>query len=136
MTKLGRRFRSIAAIVAGMLAIVILSLSTDSALSAARIYPSLGKPMSDPLLGLATIYRTAYAVAGSYIAARLAPNRPMAQALYPRCARANREHRGAAAMRNADSVIGHRWYPVALVVLALPPAWAGGRLREKQLSPR
>ena len=37
--------------------------------------------MSDALFILATAYRTIYGVLGAYIAARLAPNRPMMHAL-------------------------------------------------------
>jgi hypothetical protein len=37
--------------------------------------------MADALLLLATAYRTVYGVAGSDLAARLAPGRPMAHAL-------------------------------------------------------
>jgi hypothetical protein len=35
---------------------------------------------------------------------------------------------------NTKVTIGHKWYPIALVVLALPPAWLGGMLREKHLT--
>ena len=37
--------------------------------------------MSDALFLLATVYRSLYAVAGSYVTARLAPHRPMKHAL-------------------------------------------------------
>jgi hypothetical protein len=32
--------------------------------------------------------------------------------------------------------LGPRWYPIALVVLALPQCWAGARLFELQASRR
>ena len=73
--------RSIGAVLAGFLAVVILSLGTDLALHAAGIFPALGDRMSDSLFVLATVYRTIYAVLGGYITARLAPNRPMEHAL-------------------------------------------------------
>ena len=50
-------------------------------LNAIDVFPALGEPMSDPLLLLATAYRTLYGVVGGYIAARLAPDRPMIHAL-------------------------------------------------------
>src|SRR4051812_39963253 len=77
----GRILRSIGAILAGTLTIVILSTGTDAAMYAIGIFPTLGQPMSDGLLLLATIYRTIYGIAGSYITARLAPDRPMMYAL-------------------------------------------------------
>src|SRR5262249_42452116 len=73
--------RRVAAVLAGLLAILILSLGTDFLLHAAGIFPSLRQSISDPLCLLATAYRTVYAVAGCYIAAQFAPERPMAHAL-------------------------------------------------------
>ena len=71
--------RSIGAVLAGALASIVLSIGTDAVLRGTGIFPPLGQPMNDALLLLATAYRTVYGVAGSYIAARLAPDRPMAQ---------------------------------------------------------
>ena|SRR5437762_12044924 len=73
--------RSIWAVVAGFLAVVILSIGTDAGLHAAGIFPGLGQRMSDGLFVLATIYRTIFGVVGSYITARLAPYKPMKHAL-------------------------------------------------------
>jgi hypothetical protein len=68
--------RSIAALFAGLVAVVVLSLGTDIALHAVGIFPALGQRMSDALFVLATAYRTVYGVVGSYITARFAPNGP------------------------------------------------------------
>jgi hypothetical protein len=73
--------RSIGAVLAGFVAIVVLSLGTDAALHASGVFPPWGQPMGDALFLLATAYRIVYGVAGSYIAARLAPDRPMPPAL-------------------------------------------------------
>src|SRR2546426_12472211 len=75
--------RSIGAVLAGMLAGIILTLGTDIVLHAIGVFPPWGQSMvgfDGPLL-LATVYRTVYAVVGSYIIARLAPDRPMQHAL-------------------------------------------------------
>jgi hypothetical protein len=88
--------------------------------------------MSDPLLLLATIYRTLYGVAGGYLAARLAPDRPMMHALALGILGLVVSAFGAVATWNKGPAQGHQWYPLALVALALPPAWAGGRIRELQ----
>jgi hypothetical protein len=69
----GGLFRSIGAVLAGVLVIVVLSIGTDVALHAAGVFPASGERMPDALLLLATAYRSVYAIAGSYIAARLAP---------------------------------------------------------------
>ena len=65
----------------GLLAVISLSIGSDAVLHATGVFPPSGQPMADALFLLATVYRMVYAVAGSYIAARLAPDRPMAHAL-------------------------------------------------------
>lgn len=97
-------------------------------LHAAGIFPALGQPMSDRLLLLATAYRTVYNIAGSYIAARLAPDRPMAHALWLGVVGLALCIVGAVVTWNKGPAFGPHWYPVALIVLAIPCAWAGGRL--------
>src|SRR5262249_27011146 len=77
-----RGWRSAAALLPGFLAVVVLSLGTDQVLHALDVYPPWGEPMHSTSLNLlALTYRTVYAVVGSYVAARLAPDRPMAHAL-------------------------------------------------------
>ena len=123
--------RSIGALLAGFVVVVILSLGTDLALHAAGIFPPLGQIMSNPLFLLATVYRTFYAIVGSYITARLAPNRPMQHALLGGGIGLVLAIVGAAVTWNKD--LGPHWYPLALVATALPCAWVGGKLRLMQL---
>jgi hypothetical protein len=123
--------RSIGALLAGLVAVVVLSLGTDLALHAAGIFPALGERMSDALLVLATAYRTVYAVAGGYITARMAPNRPMQHALAGGLIGVALGTLGAVMTWNR--ALGPHWYPLALIVTALPTAWLGGKLRLMQL---
>jgi hypothetical protein len=128
--------RSIAAVLAGMFAGIILSLATDELLHLARVFPPWGASMvgfDGPLL-LATIYRTIYSIASSYITARLSPNRPMLHALVGGVVGLVASIFGAVATWNKGPAFGPHWYPLALVVLALPSAWAGGKLRVAQLA--
>ena len=118
---------------AGLLTVVILSLGTDLALHASGIFPPWGEPMDDALFLLATAYRSIYAVAGSYIAARLAPDRPMQHALALGVVGLALSTVGAVATWNAGPAFGPRWYPLALVATALPGAWIGGKLHGMQL---
>jgi len=120
--------RSLGAVLAGIVACVILSLGTDMLLHVAGVFPALGQPMSDKLLLLATAYRTVYNIAGSYIAARLAPDRPMMHALWLGVVGLVLCIVGAGVTWNKGPAFGPHWYPVALIVLAMPCAWAGGRL--------
>jgi hypothetical protein len=57
--------RSIAAVLAGALAGIELSIGTDMVLRKAGMLPPLGQRASDAALLLATAYRTIYSVLGS-----------------------------------------------------------------------
>lgn len=130
--------RSIVAVLAGLVAGMVLSLATDVLLHLARVFPPWGASMDgyDGALLLATIYRTVYGILSSYIAARLAPNRPMLHAMVLGILGFVVSLLGAAATWNKGPAFGPHWYPVALVVLALPTAWLGGKLRLVQLGKR
>jgi multisubunit Na+/H+ antiporter MnhB subunit len=140
MTETGRRprrfWRSVGAVVAGLLAIVVLSTATDAVMHATGVFPPAGQPMSDALWLLATAYRIVYGVAGCYIAARLAPDRPMQHALVLGVVGLVLSIAGAAATWNRGPGFGPKWYPLAVIAIALPCAWAGGRLRVMQLRTR
>jgi len=73
--------RSVGALLAGFLFVVRLSIGTHLARPATGVFPLLGRPMNEVLFLLATAYRTIFGAAGSYVMARLAPDRPMLPAL-------------------------------------------------------
>jgi hypothetical protein len=77
-----------------------------------------------------------YSVAGGYITARFAPNRPMLHALVLGVLGLAVSIVGTVVTWNKGPAFGPHWYPVALVVLAVPQCWAGGKLYEMQLRPR
>jgi hypothetical protein len=123
--------RSTVAVLVGFVAVVVLSLGTDQVLHVLEVYPPWGQPMNDPELNLlALAYRCVYAVLGSYIAARLAPRNPMRHALILGAIGFVLSSLGAVAAIGAD--LGPMWYPVALVITALPCAWAGGALARRR----
>lgn len=125
---------SIWALLAGFLVGVILSLGTDMLMRLFGIFPRLGQPMSDGLFALATAYRIPYSIAGSYIIARLAPNRPMFHALLGGAVGFVLSLVGAVVTWNRN--LGPHWYPLLLVATAMPCAWLGGRLHLLQLRAR
>jgi hypothetical protein len=125
--------RRIGAVLAGLVVVFILSLGTDVVLHATGIYPPWFQPMAGSLFLVATAYRTVYAVVGSYIAAWLAPDRPMQHALALGVVGLALSTAGAVATWNAGPELGPRWYPLTLVATALPCAWLGGKLRTMQL---
>ncbi len=107
--------RSIGAVLAGFVAVFVLSLGTDQVLHVTGVYPPWGEPMTDTgLLLLALAYRLVYGVIGGYIVAALAPRYPMRHALIM----------GGIAMWD----MGAHWYPVALALSSIPCAWAGAAL--------
>jgi Na+/citrate or Na+/malate symporter len=132
----GRILRSVGAVLAGIIVGVVLTLATDLVLHATHVFPPLGQPSSSGPLLLATIYRTIYGVAASYITARLAPDRPMGHALAGGLVGLIVSTIGAVATWNRGPAFGPHWYPVALIVLALPTAWVGGWLRVRQVGAR
>lgn len=122
-----RLWRSARALFAGFLAIVVFSLATDQVFHMLGVYPPWGQPMrdlDDNLLALA--YRCVYGVVGSYIAAWLAPDNPMGHALILGFVGLVLSTAGAIATIPMD--LGPAWYPISLVITALPCAWLGGVL--------
>lgn len=97
-----RVLRRIGAVLAGFLAIIILSTATDMALHATGVFPPFGQRMGDALFLLALSYRIVYGVAGLVVSIA-----------------------GAVVMWDA----GPARYFLAVIAIAMPCAWAGGRLR-------
>ena len=125
----GRRSlpRSVGAVVAGLLTIAILSSATDFALQSAGIYPPQGQPLGSPgLYLLAVAYRAAISVFGCWLAARLAPRNAMRHALALGIVGVVVSTGGVIA--NVQLHLGPNWYPIALVLVALPCAWLGGAI--------
>lgn len=116
---------------AGIVAGVVPTLATDMVLHAAGVFPPVGQTPSDASLLLATAYRIVYSIGGSYVTARLAPDRPMGHALAGGVLGLIVCIIGAVATWNRPA-FGPHWYPIALVVTALPCAWAGAKIRELQ----
>ena len=118
---------------AGFFATFILSIGTDLLLHAAGVFPPWGRPMSNALFALATAYRTIYTVAGGYVTARLAPNKPMGHVWTLGVIGLLAAIAGTAATWNKGPEFGPKWYPVALVVLAIPSVWLGGKLAQRAI---
>jgi hypothetical protein len=134
--KTGRRpGRSIAAVAAGFVAVAALSLGTDQVLHVLRVYPPWGQPMPEPRLNfLALIYRSIYTVAGMYLTAWLAPHAPMRHALVG--GTIGTVIAAAGAVATIPMNLGPAWYPISLVVTALPLAWLGGALYVRRVTTR
>jgi hypothetical protein len=130
--------KSFGAVLIGIGVGIILTIGTDVVLHVTGVFPPWGQSMAgfDGALLLATIYRTVYGVVASYIIARLAPDRPMQHALTGGAIGLAVSILGAAVTWNKGPAFGPHWYPLALIVLAMPQAWVGGKLRVIQMRAR
>jgi hypothetical protein len=115
-------------VLAGLATIFIVTTATDLVLHATGVFPPVGQRMSGALFLLAAAYRVVFGIAGSYVTAWLAPDRGLQHALVLGGVGVAISTVGAVAMWDA----GPGWYPLAVIAMAMPCAWAGGRLRVRQ----
>ena len=121
--------RRVAAVLGGLVAIFAATTAIDVALHVTGVFPPLDQRMPDGLFALALAYRIATGVLGSYVTARLAPDRPLRHALALGAVGVLISSAGAAAMWHA----GPAWYSLGVIAVTIPCAWAGGSLRARQL---
>lgn len=118
--------RGAGAVVSGFLTTAVLSVAMDAVMHATGVFPPWGRAMSDGLFAWATLYRVAFTVLGGFVTARLAPRRPMAHVLVLGGIGVVAATLGLVATWNAGPAFGPKWYPILLVVTALPCVWMGG----------
>jgi hypothetical protein len=123
------RGRSIVAVTAGFFVTALLSLGTDVVMHATGVFPPWLEPMSSELFVVATAYRIVFTVVGGYVTAALAPWQPMRHVMVLGAIGTVVAAIGAAATWNAGPALGPKWYPLSLIVTALPCVWQGGVLR-------
>jgi hypothetical protein len=126
-----RILQSIGAVLAGLLFVIIITTATDVLMHATGIYAPFGQPMADSLFLLAVAYRTIYGIAGGYITARLAPNKPIPHALILGVIGSVLGLVGTLATWNRGPEFGPKWYAITIIILAIPTAWIGGKLVRK-----
>jgi peptidoglycan/LPS O-acetylase OafA/YrhL len=126
--------RRIGAVLAGVIVVVTLDVGIDVIMHATGIYPSWFKPMSTRLWLLAIGYRMVDGVMAGYIVARLAPDRPVTHAVVFGLIGVVMSIAGVIGTWNRGPEFGPKWYPLALVAIALPCAWVGGSLRARQIA--
>jgi hypothetical protein len=124
--------RSVLAVVAGFVFIAAFAIGTDALVRSVvpGAFDATGRTDSVPLLLFTICYVGVWAVAGCWLTARLAPNRPMRHAMI------------LGVLGLAFNVMGSiaawdtapAWFHLVSLALVLPFAWLGGRLRERQLA--
>ena len=126
--------KSIWALVAGVLFVIVVTTIVDILLHLVGFYPPIGLPMNDRQSLVATAYRIIFSIAGAWITARLAPAKPMKHVMILGVLGTIIGVVGVVATWNRG--LGPHWYPIALAVLAIPQSWVGGRLYQAQTGNR
>jgi hypothetical protein len=120
--------RSVGAVLAGLVAIVVTHTGIDAILHATGVFPPAGYAMSDALFGLATSYRVLFSVLGAALTAYLAPARPLKHALVLGSIGVVGSFAGLLATVGRGPEFGPLWYPLALILTSLPACWLGAKL--------
>jgi hypothetical protein len=123
-----RTLRSVGAVLGGLLTTFVVTTAVDVALHALHVFPPMSERMADALFIIALAYRIPFNIGGSYVAARLAPARPMRHALALGALGVVIATLGAVAMWD----YGPPWYTLANIAIALPCAWMGGRFSPRR----
>jgi hypothetical protein len=118
--------KSIWAVVAGVLFIVIVTTLVDILLHLVDVFPPMGQPLDDRLSLIALSYRIPITIAGAYLTAKLAPANPMKHAMI--LGVVGTLLGGLGVVATMGKGMGPAWYPISLAVLAIPQCWLGGVL--------
>ena len=127
--------RSTLAVAAGFVLALFLSRSVDVLLERTGVFPTVAQQQADGFGVLwmnvvALCYRMAFGVLGGYVTAAIAPNRPARHVhILGLIATAVAAIANVAVARTpATATVLPAWFSVALVLIAYPTAWLGGRL--------
>ena len=120
--------RRFGAVLAGLFAIVALSVVTDVLMHTSGTFPPPGQPMSNALGWLAAGYRFVYGVLGCWLAARLAPDRPLAHAMVLGILGTALGVAGTLATWGRGPGFGPHWYPIVVAAMPISCAWLGAAL--------
>jgi hypothetical protein len=118
--------KSIVAVLAGFLAIVVLTSIFDVVLAATGIFPFNPQEYTTGLLLIALVYRTAFAAQGGPVVVKLAPSEPAKHVIV---LAAIGTLIGLAGVVTGWNLPGYpHWYSITLTVLTFPAIWYGGKL--------
>jgi hypothetical protein len=126
--KSSRPGRSVGAVLAGLVTVIVTHTGTDALMHVLGVFPPAGQAMGGGLFALAATYRILFTVLGGYVTARLASSRSLEHALVLGGIGSVLALAGMLATLGRGPEFGPLWYPLALVVTALPTCWLGGRI--------
>jgi len=115
--------RSVLAVLAGIVTVVALSEGIDFLVVKLGLLSFSGPELTVPF-AIATVYRSIAAVAGGFVTAKLAPSKAMMHVIVLGAIGTVLALAGVLANLSMPNL----WYPIALVVTALPCTWLGGRV--------
>lgn len=124
--------KSIGALLAGFVFIVITRTATDGILEGAGMLPKGHLFVGTGLILMILGYRAIFSLIGCYLTAKLAPQNRMKHALI--LGLIGLLSSAVGALMAAD--LGPGWYAWTLAVIALPIAWLGGKLFESRKTVR
>jgi hypothetical protein len=116
--------KSIWAILAGFIVVIIISTLTDLVLQKTAVMKLPYHLNAWWFIVIVIAYRTIYGIAGSYLTAALAPAKPMLHVFISGVIGVILSTIGLLVVKEPPL-----WYPATLVILALPTALFGGYLR-------
>jgi hypothetical protein len=119
-------FKSIGAVLAGLLFIGVTHTATDALLEATGVLPKGHLNVGVGLILFVIAYRAVFSFAGCYLTAVLSPKDPLKHSLILGGIGTVLSAVGAVVTANMN--IAPLWYGWSLVVTALPIAWMAGKL--------
>lgn len=118
-------FKSIGAVFAGLVFIVVSHSTIDAILELVGVLPKGHLYVSTALILFVIFYRAVFSFVGCYITAKLSPEKPMKHALILGFIGTVLGTIGA--IITADMNVSPAWYAWSLVIIALPIAWLAGK---------
>jgi hypothetical protein len=129
--------KSILAVLAGIIFIVVTHMLTDFILESLGIFPpppnraAPGQRFDVPwMVATALTYRIIFQIAGGYLTAFLAPSRPVFHSVI--LGLIGLVMSIAAAIATIPLDWGPAWYPIGLAISSLPSVWFGGWLASRR----
>ena len=118
--------KSIGAVIAGFLTIIVLVGGMDVALTGAGFFPLNPEAYTSWMLFISLVYRTIFAVLGGFVVGKLAPQKPMKHVIV------------LAIIGTLIGILGvvtgwnlpgyPHWYSITLTILTFLAIWYGGKL--------
>jgi hypothetical protein len=119
------------AVIAGLAFTIVIAIGLDFVMHSSGVFSDEVSDMTTSDWLVAMSYRLVGAVGGGWITARLAQSRPQFFAIVLGIIGTVIGLAGLLVAWQASPALGPLWYPLALVVTAVPCTWLGGKLANR-----